>query len=216
VLADEILWRADARDAAWEPQAAEIRGANAIIHGSDVQRELIPPTRHPIKIAGTYRSLRKEREDEKDAAGAADFYYGEMEMRRKASGLRTIEGWLITAYWLFAGYSLRAWRAFAALALLISVSAFVFTACGFDQAVNAGAIDKVNLRTGQVTYRFERPSSGVWDGAVYSMQSASSLLRAPEARALTPIGEANEALLRVFGPTLVALGVLALRGRIKR
>jgi hypothetical protein len=34
------------------------------------------------QIAGLYRALRKGREDAKDEPGGADFYYGEMEMRR--------------------------------------------------------------------------------------------------------------------------------------
>ena len=37
------------------------------------------------QIAGVYRALRKSREDIKDEPGAADFYYGEMEMRRQRS-----------------------------------------------------------------------------------------------------------------------------------
>jgi hypothetical protein len=36
------------------------------------------------QIAGLYRNLRKALEDAKDEPGAADFYYGEMEMRRLA------------------------------------------------------------------------------------------------------------------------------------
>ena len=36
------------------------------------------------QIAGLYRALRKGREDTKDKPGAADLYYGEMEMRRHA------------------------------------------------------------------------------------------------------------------------------------
>jgi Luciferase-like monooxygenase len=36
----------------------------------------------PREIATIYRALRKGREDNKDEPGAADFYYGEMEMRR--------------------------------------------------------------------------------------------------------------------------------------
>ena len=36
------------------------------------------------EVAGVYRDLRKGREDNKDEPGAADFYYGEMEMRRLA------------------------------------------------------------------------------------------------------------------------------------
>jgi hypothetical protein len=38
----------------------------------------------PRQIAGLYRALRKGREDIKDEPGAADFYSGEMEMRRRA------------------------------------------------------------------------------------------------------------------------------------
>ena len=38
----------------------------------------------PGQIAGLYRALRKGHEDAKDEPGAADFYYGEMEMRRLA------------------------------------------------------------------------------------------------------------------------------------
>ena len=36
----------------------------------------------PARLAAVYRELRKGREDAKDEPGAADFYYGEMEMRR--------------------------------------------------------------------------------------------------------------------------------------
>jgi hypothetical protein len=70
------------------------------------------------QIAGLYRALRKGREDTKDEPGAADFYYGEMEMRRRArrrpSGSPTdgrasgfprgrAERGLLTAYWLVSG-----------------------------------------------------------------------------------------------------------------
>jgi uncharacterized protein YjbI with pentapeptide repeats len=38
----------------------------------------------PARLAGQYRSLRKSFEDSKNEAGAGDFYYGEMEMRRRS------------------------------------------------------------------------------------------------------------------------------------
>ena len=70
------------------------------------------------QIAGLYRALRKGREDAKDEPGAADFYYGEMEMRRHvgrtsdrpadnhASVLSRgrVERSILTAYWLVSGY----------------------------------------------------------------------------------------------------------------
>ena len=47
----------------------------------------------PGQIAGLYRELRKGREDAKDEPGAADFYYGEMEMRRRARPLTRQPRW---------------------------------------------------------------------------------------------------------------------------
>jgi hypothetical protein len=38
----------------------------------------------PARLAVLYRQLRKAQEDAKNEPGAADFYYGEMEMRRLA------------------------------------------------------------------------------------------------------------------------------------
>jgi hypothetical protein len=43
------------------------------------------------EIANLYRALRKGREDSKDEPGAADLYYGEMEMRRKATAPYSVE-----------------------------------------------------------------------------------------------------------------------------
>jgi hypothetical protein len=50
-----------------------------------------PTVVEPAQLAGLYRALRKAREDAKDEPGAADFYYGEMEMRRHARRGRTGE-----------------------------------------------------------------------------------------------------------------------------
>jgi uncharacterized protein YjbI with pentapeptide repeats len=77
-----------------------------------------------VEIAALYRTLRKGREDGKDEPGAADFYYGEMEMRRHSrrelvsrSWQRGHPGGLFAAateyvilwwYWLISGYGLRA------------------------------------------------------------------------------------------------------------
>jgi hypothetical protein len=38
----------------------------------------------PVQVAALYRELRKGREDAKDEPGAADFYHGEVDMRRHA------------------------------------------------------------------------------------------------------------------------------------
>jgi hypothetical protein len=89
VVAEECTWRAGrARSGRWAdpwwPEHLEKPMALA-----------------PEAIAGLYRALRKSREDAEDEPGAADFYYGEMEMRRYAHG-RTDRGdlsWLTIAAW---------------------------------------------------------------------------------------------------------------------
>lgn len=75
----------------------------------------------PERLAGLYRSLRKSFEDSKNEAGAGDFYYGEMEMRRRSPATRLAERWILTLYWLLSGYGQRAARALVALLALIVV-----------------------------------------------------------------------------------------------
>jgi hypothetical protein len=48
-------------------------------------------------VAKVYRKLRKSRKDAKDESGAADFYYGEIEMRRAAAPQWSSE-WLSWLY----------------------------------------------------------------------------------------------------------------------
>ncbi len=98
------------------------------------QREVEKGRRHDAPDAATiaggiYRALRKGLEDSGNEPGAADFYYGEMEMRRLARrGTKTgnraqprAESALLAAYWAVSGYGLRASRAIAAIVVLILV-----------------------------------------------------------------------------------------------
>jgi len=89
----------------------------------------------PGAIAALYRALRKGREDAKDEPGAADIYYGEMEMRRHTSGPANgresasrgqVDRAVLTVYWLISGYGLRAWRAFTWLAAVIALFGLAF------------------------------------------------------------------------------------------
>jgi hypothetical protein len=101
-IAEERTWRATTRKhAGWQTsrsgQAGEVR---------------------PERLAGLYRQLRKAQEDAKNEPGAADFYYGEMEMRRHARTTPTAERAIVWLYWLISGYGLRALRSLAALVIL--------------------------------------------------------------------------------------------------
>jgi hypothetical protein len=164
----------------------------------------------PERIAEIYRMLRKGREDSKDEPGAADFYYGEMEMRRQkperaaragsvagSEGLVTRSaGWgerlTLSLYWLVSGYGLRASRALFALAVTIALGAVLLDLFGFE------------------------PQRGPANGTLlFSLESSVSLLRAPEAE-LTAGGEVIQIVLRLAGPLFFGLTLLSLRGRVKR
>jgi hypothetical protein len=145
------------------------------------------------QIAGIYRALRKGREDTKDEPGAADFYYGEMEMRRHSSPSRS-EHAIIWLYWLVAGYGLRASRAITALVITLVFLALLLHLWGFQ------------------------PTQSYGRSVVFAAQSSISLLRAPvtQAHHETAGGQSIEIVLRLAGPLFFGLALLSLRGRIKR
>jgi uncharacterized protein YjbI with pentapeptide repeats len=159
----------------------------------------------PDRIARIYRALRKGREDNKDEPGAADFYYGEMEMRRRArrraddpeGAARTswFERTILRLYWLVSGYGLRASRALMALVVTVVAFAVGFAAWGFA------------------------PDQGFGESLLFSAESSSSLLRAPsmpDGAKLKDVGHILQLGLRLLGPLFFGLALLALRGRVKR
>ena len=143
-------------------------------------------------VAATYRALRKSREDGKDEPGGADFYYGEMEMRRKAARFPSIEKTLLTAYWLVAGYALRAWRSFLFLVTLLTGLAFVLSRFGFNGTQHPNWFDAAR-QLSLVSVGIQRPPD-----------------------ALNAIGDTVLLAGRLAVPALIALTIFALRGRVKR
>jgi hypothetical protein len=144
-------------------------------------------------IARLYRELRKAHEDFKNEPGAADFYYGEMEMRKFADR-RTVR-LLIAAYWLVSGYGLRPLRALTALAVVLALAALPMASGGYVTSSQAAP-----------TYI---------DALLDLAQVTVSLSVAPTERFSTQ-GEVLSLAVRILGPVLLALAVLALRGRVKR
>jgi hypothetical protein len=164
----------------------------------------------PERIATLYRELRKGLEDSKDEPGAADFYYGEMEMRRHAKWQQVrrerrqghrgsaiaaaAEHAILWLYWLVSGYGLRAWRALASLAVVVLVASAIFAVQGFPE-----------------------PDRGEFATALrFSTQATTALLRAPAEDGLTETGEWLQIALRLIGTVLLGLAVLSVRGRVKR
>jgi len=175
----------------------------------------------PGDVATLYRALRKGREDHKDEPGAADFYYGEMEMRRWGAQRRNeslLDRIVLWAYWLISGYALRASRAATTLLVVILAFAVLFHTIGF--ASTALVPRAVAVQGGRIVYATATlPRRGPVDqfsrAVTYSAATASALAD-PPARRLTPAGDALRIMLRVLGPVLLALTALSIRGRIKR
>ena len=149
------------------------------------------------EVASVYRGLRKGREDAKDHPGAADFYYGEMEMRRhagrdgSAQASTAAESRLIFAYWLLSGYGLRASRPLVALVLTVLCSTVAVDAWGFE------------------------PDRGIGQALLFAIGSGIAFGAAPE-YAVTDTGSAVRILLRILGPLLLGLALLAIRNRVRR
>jgi uncharacterized protein YjbI with pentapeptide repeats len=191
----------------------------------------------PAQIAAAYRALRKGREDNKDEPGAADFYYGEMEMRRHAKRAQirrehrrdtrgtassaAIEYAILWLYWAVSGYGLRAWRALATLAAVVLLAGGIFAFWGFDPppepAFRIVDVDAAGAPIYERQPSRQRPAGlDELPGAVrFSAQAATALLRGPD-RPLTGLGEWLHMALRLVGPVLLGLAVLSIRGRVKR
>jgi hypothetical protein len=188
------------------------------------------------QVAALYRALRKGREDNKDEPGAADFYYGEMEMRRhgkreeareerrrKRRGpwlAASIERLVLGLYWLVSGYGLRSWRALTSLLLIVLAAAVVFARWGFAPPEGPTFRPVAVSREGALVHEQKAPEQTTgWrrlpDAVLFSAQATTALLRGPERR-LTPVGDWLHLGLRLTGPVLLGLAVLGLRGRVKR
>ncbi|MEU3362911.1 pentapeptide repeat-containing protein [Streptomyces pseudogriseolus] len=205
-LAEEHHWRAT-RYRGWTP---------APDHG-----------RHdPDVLAPVYRQLRKALEDGRNEPGAADFYYGEMEMRRHSDSASRGERTLLWLYWALSGYGLRAARALAWLLLAMTATVFAMMLWGLPK----GDPDPVSEGTSdgrRITLTTKKPTPVNPDGAYSRRISgerfekslrvvANSVIFRASGQDLTTTGTYVEMTARLVEPGLLALAVLAVRSRVKR
>jgi hypothetical protein len=215
-LAEEHHWRRTRpKGAGWYPGACQVDDDRA-------ERERPP---QPADIAMLYRALRKGREDSKDEPGAADFYYGEMEMRRHDRTAPWPERVVLWLYWLVAGYGLRASRALGWLLGVLAVATVLLAAVGFAPARSATPLSATITGTPpqqhiQLTttpppeMTAERPlAARLGTAALVAVEGA--VFRTSD-QALTYKGRLIQAGLRFVGPVLLGLALLSIRGRVKR
>jgi hypothetical protein len=147
----------------------------------------------PERLAGLYRALRQAQESRKNEPGAADFYYGEMEMRRLAATTPWAERVILFFYWLMAGYGLRGLRALTALGTVVVALAVLFHTVGFSPS---------------------RSVPSWWDSLLYTAGSTVSIN--DDTMRLTAWGKLLRILLRLLGPLLLGLALLSVRNRVRR
>jgi len=191
-LYEEHLWRRTSATATLGWETPSDPSADAGRTAADVRAELDVPNQADLAVL--YRQLRQSVEDARNEPGAADLYYGEMEMRRLSTERRD-ERWLLTAYWLVSGYGLRASRSMLVLGALLLVTALALQRAGFPGPHTPGYLDCLLYAA----------------GSVLSLDVTGHL-----PAALTDWGQLIRMVLRIGGPVLLGLGALAVRGRIKR
>ncbi|MFF7705381.1 pentapeptide repeat-containing protein [Streptomyces lydicus] len=210
-LAEEHHWRAarSADSAGWSPPR----------EGEEVLE--------PAALAPVYRQLRKSFEDGKHEPGAADFYYGEMEMRRHADDIPWAERSLLTVYWALSGYGLRASRALTWLLASMAATVLVMMLWGLPQydpkptslgtftsphriAISTVTPDPVNP-TGPY---HERLSTGRFEKSLRLV--INSVVFRSSGQQLTTVGTYCEMAARLTEPVLLGLALLAVRNRVKR
>lgn len=206
VIAEEHAMRAARSEDGWE---APTTRDGAIGHA--------PPV-GPAELARIYRGLRKAREDMRDAPGAADFYYGEMEMRRleareELRHWRGVGPWalhagsylLLELYRLCGGYGVRPSRPLLLFTILTVLAALWVDAGGLIHhlvTVAGVALPKtVAADFGQCL--------------VFVLRSALLLPTSTEVRAGTG-AEWIQIAARVLGPLLVGLFAFGMRARVHR
>ncbi|MDT0609071.1 pentapeptide repeat-containing protein [Streptomyces lancefieldiae] len=183
-------------------------------------------THEPAVLAPVYRQLRKALEDGKNEPGAADFYYGEMEMRRHDLEAPRGERMILGLYWAVSGYGLRAARALAWLGVAMSATVLAMMLWGLPQGdpdlMSKGGIDgrSVTLITKKTDpanpggpYR-RRLSTARFEKSLRVV--ANSVIFRASGQDLTTAGTYVEMTSRLVEPALLGLAVLAVRSRVKR
>jgi hypothetical protein len=148
------------------------------------------------RIEELYRQLKIKCENEGDLKNVGDFYYGEMEMHRRASRWHIFPLYWYNLYWLSSGYGERPLRSvLILLGLLFAFSGFF---CKLE-----------SQWLGDMSW------TAFWQAFLYVFQQGT--LQKPDGlKPATPGGKLLSAIMPVLIPGQAALFVLALRNRLGR
>jgi hypothetical protein len=179
-------------------------------------------------VAALYRQVRKSLEDGRNEPDAADFYYGECEMRRHDTARPRGERALLTAYWALSGYGLRATRALAWLGAAMAATVVVMVLWGLPTDDPKPTTTGRQVAAGQqVTLTTDTPAPVNPTGPLTDRVTSdrfekalrvviNSVIFRSSGQDLTTTGTYTEMTSRLVEPLLLGLAVLAVRGRVKR
>jgi uncharacterized protein YjbI with pentapeptide repeats len=194
VVADEIESVRHADSVALPPNPRDVEGEGV--------RSL---TVNAKTVEAVYRQLRTSLEGSKAFSAAADFYYGEMEMRRLAAPRMSAERVLLALYKLTCGYGVRASRA---LATYVAVLLFTGSALRYRTAWFVADPAKVAASPG---LHF----TDYWDSVAIAARYSVTFFGGGS-EGWTASGVALMFVVRLIGPAAFAFMLLALRSRVQR
>ncbi len=190
-IADEFSWRIANRHRRWSLDGVQVGPSDSAARTRGEKPKIQLPSLDSSQVAALYRELRRSLESKSDMPGAADFYYGEMEMRRQDTRSSLLDRTLITLYGLVSGYGLRPLRALVAWVLLIAFGGCLVSLGGFAEGDSSAA-------------------------RAFLFSARASLPGVSTVERLTMFGQTVETVLRILGPVLAALFLVALRARVMR
>lgn len=118
--------------------------------------------RPPVRSVPATAAVLK---DSKNEPGAADFYYGEMQMRRRDTATPAAERMILALYWLVSCYGMRAARALAVLAVLVLAPTLgSVRACCLCVGMVRLRLRRAALRGGHPRVRDDASGGRRWNG----------------------------------------------------
>ncbi|MFF2549101.1 pentapeptide repeat-containing protein [Kitasatospora sp. NPDC058063] len=132
----------------------------------------------PDDLVGVYQQLRKAFEEAGNEPDAADFYYGEMEMRRRDAQRPRAERRLLGVYWLTSGYGLRASRALSWLLVAMGATLALMVLFGLpNDTPEPQTTGTYNGGTVQVTTKAPDPVLSLpWDKRITAARAEKAAL----------------------------------------
>lgn len=191
-IADEYAWRKGAggfHSFGWDLDGTHVGTALPKPTRGTPEPVLLAPL-NTSQVSSVYRELRRSLESKSDMPGAADFYFGEMEMRRWGGSRSYLERLLVWSYWLLCGYGLRPARALGTWVLMVVGGAICLYKFGLSTSPSVSQALLVALRA-----------------------SIPGFVSTP---GLTQEGQWIETILRVLGTLLIALFLLSVRSLVMR